>query len=205
MLKNHKDIGKGVIHDIRRGIHPAQQWAAQGAYHRRHHQRKRHGEHDGIDHEPLEAGIVALTEFLRYRNGKAVAHADAEPQHQKAERPRGANACQRRYAQKLAHHDGVHHVVHLLKQKAKQQRKEKFHNAPRWRTLCHVPDKCSGHAGTLLYQIVVVQAHSIRRSIMICKGFFHVHAHFFKFVAQALHRSMLLVKIRNVLFHMSHL
>ena len=143
--KNDENIVMGILEDVLGGVHPMEEGIAQYADQRGHHSGKHHGQHDGVGHKALHALIIPLAEFLRHGNHKAVAHTHAKAQHQKVQRTGGANACQRLHAQKLTHHDGIHHVVDLLEQHAQQQGNQKANNQPRWGAFRHIAHSAAVH------------------------------------------------------------
>ena len=126
--ENDENIIVGVAEGLRRGVHPVEDSAAQQGRNGGDDQREAGAQPDHGAHDPPQAVIIPLAEFLGHGDGKAGADAHAEAQHQKIDGAGGTNPRQGVHSQVLAHHHGIHHAVKLLEQQPEQQRQHEAQN-----------------------------------------------------------------------------
>ena len=126
--KDDDDVVICHVDNVIRRVHGNKQRAAHGHAQRRHHNAQHNAQQDRHGHRVAHAVIVARAEALRHQHGEAARHAHDEAENEERQRTRGADGRQRVHAEELAHDDGVHHAVKLLKKVADQQRDRKTHD-----------------------------------------------------------------------------
>ena len=142
-------VGPGHLQAFLRRLHPGQDRGAQAAAHCRYQQAQDQRQGEARVKGPVHSlGVIGPIE-LGQDHGGAGAEAGKEAAEHIDQRSCGAYRRQGPGADKTAHNDGVHCVVHLLKKSAQQDRKEENQDLFPDDPFCDLPGgRGLAHAGT---------------------------------------------------------
>ncbi len=148
-VEDDLNVADRIVHNFRRGVHPAEHGRAQEPCGNCQHNAEGGGQVGGVHYEAPHVTFFLGTEGLGNGDGKARTNAHAEAQDQEVDGAGGAYGSQCVGTKELAYNGCIHNVIQLLENETEKQRRGKAKHQLHGRPFSQVADGGARHQSHL--------------------------------------------------------